>query len=104
MLYNSLTIMNLYILSGFELELFSKSEYHYIYWYLGEIVLNWQINTLNRVDNFLMSMELNLPSQTKSNKKQKKKTLKSTNEKEIAILTAKRHMYSAYYQVRDIRF
>ena len=51
-----------------------------------------------------MSMELNLPSQTKSNKKQKKKTLKSTNEKEIAILTAKRHMYSAYYQVRDIRF
>ena len=31
-LNNSLNIMILYLLFGFELELYSKYEYHFIYW------------------------------------------------------------------------
>jgi hypothetical protein len=56
-LYNSLSLMNLYLVSGFELELYSKYEYHYVYWYLCEVVLNWQINTLSRIDTYLMDNE-----------------------------------------------
>ena len=61
-LYNSLSIMNLYLITGFELELYSKYEYHYVYWYLCEIVLNWMINTLTRADNFILSSEQNFSS------------------------------------------
>lgn len=96
LLYNSLTVMHLYLLLGFELELYSRFEYHYIYWYICEIVLNWQINTLTRTENSL-SLSEQLFSTTKTNKKPKKKS-KSFYEKEIAILTASRHMHSAYYQ------
>ena len=53
LLYNSLNVMHLYLLLGFELELYAKFEYHYIYWYICEIILNWQINTLNRTENSL---------------------------------------------------
>ncbi len=51
------------------------------------------MNTLSKID------------QTKPGKKvKKKKAAKSPNEKEVAILTARRHMYSAYYQVAFTRF
>lgn len=100
-LYNSLNIMNLYLLAGFELELYSKYEQHYVHWYICEVILNWQINTLNRTEQFLISAEQNFPTTTQNNKKKpnKKKSNKLVYEKEIAILTAHRHMHSAYYQV-----
>lgn len=94
-LNHNLALMSQFLLSGFELELFAKYECHYIYWYLCEIILNWQMSTLNRVDNFIMTNEINfLP---KNAKKPKKKT--SIFEKEILLKTADRHMFSAFYQV-----
>jgi hypothetical protein len=90
--------MHLYLLLGFELDLYAKFEYHYIYWYICEIILNWQINTLNRTENSLAASE-QIFSISKTNKKTKKKT-KTFYEKDIAILTANRHMHSAYYQVK----
>jgi hypothetical protein len=42
--------------------------------------------------------------QSKSNNKKNKKKAKSVYEKEISILTGKRHMYSAYYQVKLLLF
>lgn len=36
----------------------------------------------------------------KAAKKPNKKKTKSAYEKEVAVLTAERHMYSAYYQVK----
>lgn len=95
-LYNSLNIMNLYLTSGFELDLYSKYEYHYIHWYICEVILNWQINTLNRTEAFLASAEQHFSAQPK--KKSNKKKNKSVYEKEIALLTAHRHTHSAYYQ------
>lgn len=93
---HNLNLMSHFLLSGFELELFAKYECHYIYWYLCEIILNWQMSTLNRVDNFLMTNEINfLP---KNAKKPKKK--KSFFEKETLLKTADRHMFSAFYQVK----
>lgn len=59
-LYYNLFIMRTYLEFGFELELYSKYEYTYIYWYLSEIILNWQISNLTRVSNFLHSLDANL--------------------------------------------
>lgn len=56
-LNNNLSLMRLYLITGFELDLFSKFEYYYVYWYLCEVILKWQTNTLNRADNFLLSLE-----------------------------------------------
>ena len=61
-LNNNLSIMNHFLVSGLELDLFSKFEYPYVYWYLCEVVLNWQISTLKTLDNFLQTNELNFPS------------------------------------------
>ena len=125
-LYNNLTIMNLYLVSGLELELFSNYEFHYIYCYLSEIVLNWQTNTLTRAEHYLnefenfmaasklkpriISLSLSFfflqwrldittgagkPAGKKANKQKKSKV---SYEPEIAILSANRHMYLAYYQ------
>lgn len=96
-LYNTLTVMNLYLVAGFELELYSKYEYHYVHWYICEIILNWQINTLNRTESFLVSAEQNF-SAVPAKKKSNKKKMKHFYEKEISILTANRHMHSAFYQ------
>jgi len=35
-LYHTLRIMIMYLLSGFELELYSMHEYHYIFWWVWE--------------------------------------------------------------------
>lgn len=93
-LNHNLTMMSIFLISGFELELFAKYECHYVYWYLCEIILNWQTSTLNRVDNCLMTNEINF--MPKNAKKPKKK--KSVFEKEIMFQTADRHMFSAFYQ------
>lgn len=61
-LFNTLSIMNLYLISGFELNIYSKYEYHYVYWYLCEVVLNWQINTLTRVANLVLTSEAYFPA------------------------------------------
>jgi hypothetical protein len=45
-----------------------------------------------------------IQDQNKSNNKKNKKKAKSIYEKEISILTGKRHMYSAYYQVESYFF
>ena len=66
--------------------------------YLSEILLNWQISTLNRVDNYLLSAESNSNANNKNSKKTNKKKIKSFNDKELTLLYAHRHMCSAYYQ------
>lgn len=49
--YNTLKIINVYILSGFDLELYSCHEYLYIFWYLHEYLYPWMISKLeNRSD------------------------------------------------------
>ena len=42
-----------YILSGFELELFSLHEYPYMYWYLYELLYPWLTTCLHRAESCL---------------------------------------------------
>ena len=55
-----------YILSGFELELFSAHEYPYLYWYLYELLFPWLTTCLHKSDSHLIEYEHYLENQTKS--------------------------------------
>ncbi|CAB1321655.1 unnamed protein product [Coregonus sp. 'balchen'] len=74
-LYHNLRIMIQYLLSGFELELYSMHEYYYIYWYLSEFLYAWIMSTLSRADSSQMAEERLMEEQQKgrSSKKTKKK-------------------------------
>lgn len=56
-LYHILKVMIQYVLSGFELELYSTHEYLYIFWYLYEFLFNWYVSTLNRARNLILEQE-----------------------------------------------
>ncbi|KAG7246930.1 hypothetical protein CRUP_023194, partial [Coryphaenoides rupestris] len=74
-LYHNLRIMIQYLLSGFELELYSMHEYYYIYWYLSEFLYAWLMSTLSRAESSQMAEERIAEEQQKgrSSKKAKKK-------------------------------
>ncbi|XP_008554508.1 N-alpha-acetyltransferase 35, NatC auxiliary subunit [Microplitis demolitor] len=58
LLYHTVRVMVMYLLSGFELELYSVHEYHYIYWYLNHFLYGWLVSALTRADSFLMEQDI----------------------------------------------
>lgn len=100
-LYHSLKIMIMYLLSGFELELYSTHEYYYIYWYLYEFLYGWLVSALTRADSFLVEQELITELQkTKNNKKKSKSNKKKPRpyNKDILYYQALQHMCGGYYK------
>lgn len=99
-LYHSLRIMILYLLSGFELELYSTHEYYYIYWYLSEFLYAWLMSTLSRADSSQMAEERILEEQQKgrSSKKSKKKKKARPLGKEITMSQAYQNMCAGMYK------
>ena len=65
LLYHVLRLMIRYILSGFELELFSVHEYPYMYWYLYELLYPWLTTCLHRADSCLLDYETYLEASQK---------------------------------------
>ncbi len=63
LLYHVLRVMVRYILSGFELELYSQHEYPYLYWYLYELLFPWLASCLQRADAHLLEHEQSLENQ-----------------------------------------
>ncbi len=63
LLYHVLRLMVRYLLSGFELELYSVHEYPYLYWYLYELLYPWLTTCLHRADTCLVEYEQNLEAQ-----------------------------------------
>lgn len=100
-LYHTLRIMIMYLLSGFELELYSVHEYYYIYWYLYEFLYGWLVSALTRADSFLVEQELITELQnSKGNKKKKTKNKKKPRpyNKDIIYFQALQHMCGGYYK------
>ena len=54
-----------FLLSGFELELYSTHEYPYLYWYLYELLFPWLTTCLHRADTYLVEHEQIMESQHK---------------------------------------
>uniref|UniRef100_A0A3B3QJC9 N-alpha-acetyltransferase 35, NatC auxiliary subunit n=1 Tax=Paramormyrops kingsleyae TaxID=1676925 RepID=A0A3B3QJC9_9TELE len=99
-LYHNLRIMIQYLLSGFELELYSMHEYYYIYWYLSEFLYAWLMSTLSRADSSQMAEERILEEQQKgrSSKKSKKKKKARPLSREITMSQAYQNMCAGMYK------
>ncbi|RXM29196.1 N-alpha-acetyltransferase 35, NatC auxiliary subunit [Acipenser ruthenus] len=99
-LYHSLRVMIQYLLSGFELELYSMHEYYYIYWYLSEFLYAWLMSTLSRADSSQMAEERITEEQQKgrSNKKSKKKKKARPLSREITMSQAYQNMCAGMYK------
>ncbi|XP_025078091.1 N-alpha-acetyltransferase 35, NatC auxiliary subunit-like [Pomacea canaliculata] len=98
-LYHTLQTMINYTLAGFELELYAPYEYHYVYWYLSELLFAWLVSTLHRADNFLLEHEtLSDQQKGRSNKKNKKKKRPRSLSREITVAQAQQQMFGAYFK------
>ncbi|XP_018578871.1 N-alpha-acetyltransferase 35, NatC auxiliary subunit [Anoplophora glabripennis] len=100
-LYHTLRIMIMYLLAGFELELYSVHEFYYIYWYLYEFLYGWLISALSRADSFLVENEiLNELQKNKGASKKKPKYKKKPRpyNRDIIYLQALQNMCGGYYK------
>ncbi|KAF5277241.1 hypothetical protein FQR65_LT00349 [Abscondita terminalis] len=100
-LYHTLRIMIMYLLAGFELELYSVHEFYYIYWYLYEFLYGWLVSALTRADSFLVEQELIGELQkSKGNKKIKTKYKKKPRpyNRDILFYQALQNMCGGYYK------
>ncbi|XP_044256137.1 N-alpha-acetyltransferase 35, NatC auxiliary subunit [Tribolium madens] len=100
-LYHTLKIMIMYLLAGFELELYSRHEYYYIYWYLYEFLYGWLVSALSRADSFLVENELInelQKSKNTSKKKPKHKRKPRPYNRDIVYYQALQNMCGGYYK------
>ncbi|XP_067001867.2 N-alpha-acetyltransferase 35, NatC auxiliary subunit [Anabrus simplex] len=99
-LYHTLKIMIMYLLSGFELELYSTHEYHYIFWYMYEFLYGWLVSALTRADSFLMEQEEIVVGHkgrgAKKNKAKKKKV--RPYGREITLYQALQNVCGGFYK------
>ena len=72
LLYHVLKLMIRYILSGFELELYSVHEWSMMWWYLHELLYPWIINCLHRAETLLSQYQDSADKEKKSSKNKKK--------------------------------
>ncbi|EDW02290.1 GH21912 [Drosophila grimshawi] len=56
-LYNCFRAMLIYLMSGFELELYAVHEFLYIYWYPYEFLVGFLVSALTRTENLLLAQE-----------------------------------------------
>ncbi|XP_014255927.1 N-alpha-acetyltransferase 35, NatC auxiliary subunit [Cimex lectularius] len=98
-LYHTIRIMIMFLLSGFELELYSTHEYHYIFWYLYEFLYTWLISSLLRADSFLIEQE-NQNEQNKNKRRNKPRNKKKLRPyvREITLNQALHSMCTGYYK------
>ncbi|XP_055936174.1 N-alpha-acetyltransferase 35, NatC auxiliary subunit-like [Argiope bruennichi] len=100
-LYHTLKVMIQYVLSGFELELYSSHEYIYLFWYLYEFLYGWMVSSLSRANNFLTEQE-NKADQMfqkgRNNKRSKKKKRIQPHRREIILNQALQNLCGGYYK------
>ncbi|XP_075215671.1 N-alpha-acetyltransferase 35 isoform X2 [Lycorma delicatula] len=103
-LYHTLRIMIMFLLSGFELELYSAHEYPYIFWYLYEFLYGWLTSSLTRADTFLSEQELASAGSEGSSKSRSQRRAKPKKKRirpyarEITLNQALQSMCGGYYK------
>lgn len=106
LLYHVLRLMVRYVLSGFELELYSVHEWPMVFWYLYELLYPWLINCLHRADS-LLAEHLDFQEKEKAKMSKSKKKVKASTKKpkmrpyltEIASYQAHANMCAGYYKL-----
>lgn len=101
-LYHVLRSMIQYVLSGFELELYSSHEYPYIFWYLYEFLYGWLISTMTRAATLSLESKTVVESMTKvknaKKAKNKKKMKERPHAREILIAQAMHHLTGGLFK------
>ncbi|XP_043265952.1 N-alpha-acetyltransferase 35, NatC auxiliary subunit [Colletes gigas] len=99
-LYHTLRIMVMYLLSGFELELYSVHEYHYIFWYLYEFLYGWLVSAITRADTFLKEQDEQNDARKgrRARKNNKKKSTPRPYNLEILMYQAMQNICGGYYK------
>ncbi|XP_058810914.1 N-alpha-acetyltransferase 35, NatC auxiliary subunit [Phymastichus coffea] len=102
-LYHTLRVMVMYLLSGFELELYSVHEYHYIFWYLFEFLYGWLVSAITRADTFIIEQDMHNEQQKgrsskKSAKSKKKKATPRPYYLEILLYQAMQNICGGFYK------
>ncbi|KAG8181137.1 hypothetical protein JTE90_002497 [Oedothorax gibbosus] len=97
-LYHTLKVMIQYLLSGFELELYSSHEYIYIFWYLYEFLYGWMVSSLSRANTFLNEYEDQLYKNNRSKKGNRKKKRLQAHRREIIYYQILQNMCGGYYK------
>ncbi|CAG2176746.1 unnamed protein product, partial [Oppiella nova] len=102
-LYHILRVMTQYLLSGFELELYSPHEYQYIFWYLYEFLYGWIVSTLNRASNLILEQEviadqIQQQMKGKSKKSRPKKRKQRPHYQQILIHQSLQHLNNGFYK------
>ncbi|CAK9830939.1 N-alpha-acetyltransferase 35, NatC auxiliary subunit [Anthophora retusa] len=102
-LYHTLRVMVMYLLSGFELELYSIHEYHYIFWYLYDCLYGWLVTAVSRAGTLLMEQDVHNDTHKgrggkKSAKNRKKKSTSRPYGLEILMYQAMQNICGGYYK------
>ncbi|XP_042909668.1 N-alpha-acetyltransferase 35, NatC auxiliary subunit isoform X2 [Parasteatoda tepidariorum] len=100
-LYHILKIMIQYVLSGFELELYSSHEYTYIFWYLYEFLYGWMVSALSRANSYLSEQECKaeqMSQKGRNSKRNKKKKRIQPHKREIILTQALQNLCGGYYK------
>ncbi|XP_055689664.1 N-alpha-acetyltransferase 35, NatC auxiliary subunit homolog [Lutzomyia longipalpis] len=102
-LYQCLRAMELYLLSGLELELYSVHEYLYIFWYLYEFLFGWIVSSLTRAESFLLDQDCIVDqskqaSNSKSRKAKSKKKKAKPYFREILYNQALQNVCGGFYK------
>ncbi|XP_054724414.1 N-alpha-acetyltransferase 35, NatC auxiliary subunit-like [Uloborus diversus] len=97
-LYHTLKVMIQYLLSGFELELYSSHEYVYIFWYLHEFLYGWIVSSLYRANTFLGDFDDQYYSKGRNAKRNKKKKKTQLHKKEITLYQAYQNLCGGCYK------
>jgi len=99
-------LMIRYILSGFELELYSVHEFGYIYWYLYEFLYAWLLSAYARADAFILEGETAAVNAESSrgkkgakNKQKLQKTKSKAYTKELLMVQAEQNLAGGYFKV-----
>jgi hypothetical protein len=103
LLYHISKIMIRYILTGFELELYSEHEFAYIYWYLYEFLYGWLLSAISRAENCVSEQDAASGSEKSSKKGAKNKNKTNTKKtkaytKEICITQAEQHLAGGLFK------
>lgn len=99
-LYHTVRVMIQYVLSGFELELYSCHEYPYIFWYLHDFLFAWLVSTVNRAST-LSEEQKNLEQAKNKNSKKaknKKKSKDKMHSREVIWYQALQQLCGGFYQ------
>ncbi|KFM79599.1 N-alpha-acetyltransferase 35, NatC auxiliary subunit, partial [Stegodyphus mimosarum] len=100
-LYHTLKVMIQYVLSGFELELYSSHEYSYIFWYLYEFLYGWMVSALSRANSFLNEQDIKADQflqKGRNTKRNKKKKRVQPHKREIILNQALQNLCGGYYK------